>query len=279
MRSPATTLLVLALAATAAVAQSQKPPEPPTTPNEIAKKEGAGAGPAGKEQPSQPPTPVTVTVVQGPPTPDELRHDSDEREKDRAIQKEISNTTRGLLWLGIAQGVIGVGGLLITLRAANAAKQSADVATAALHMSERAYVGCTRWTIEGLERNDTLPIVRYRLINNGRTPATLLESGYGFSTDTALAEHPKYHFIRDEHRVPVAVNIPLDLRFAINHVSEAQRRAVLATPPTLRLWFWGYVKYEDRFKDIHTTGFLVTYEAGVGSNLVLDQRPGYNYSD
>jgi hypothetical protein len=87
---------------------------------------------------SQPPINVTVTTPQ--PSPEDAQRERNQRAREVASQEDIRDFTRALTILTIVQAGITLGALWVSIRAANAAKKSADVAERTMIETQRAFV-------------------------------------------------------------------------------------------------------------------------------------------
>ena len=146
------------------------------------------------DEQTQPASPLPpITILHPEKSPAELEQERQQRALDRAIQKEISNTTRGLFWLAIVTAIVSALALTISTKAANAAKDAAEAATrqanhaedsvrqakaaldatiTASHVEQRAWVGVIKVTAE--TKLDIPVLFKVHISNSGRTPATQL---------------------------------------------------------------------------------------------------------
>lgn len=78
------------------------------------------------QTPAQPPINVTVTAPQ--PSPEDAAREEQYRQREVVAQEDVRDFTRWLTYLTFIQAFIGTVALLLTRRAANAARDSADSA-------------------------------------------------------------------------------------------------------------------------------------------------------
>jgi hypothetical protein len=80
-----------------------------------------------EQAPSQPPT-IHVTV-QGPePSPEMAEQDRQARQRELGIQETIAGYTKALVFVGVAQVFAAIIGFIVSIRAANAARDGAEAA-------------------------------------------------------------------------------------------------------------------------------------------------------
>jgi hypothetical protein len=99
----------------------------------------------------------------------------EERRRDREVtaQEDVRDFTRALTVLTFVQATLAALGLGLTYMAAKAAQKAASVATAALHMADRAYVSSVNWTLTDFAK-DKRPVVHFVIQNVGRTPGQIV---------------------------------------------------------------------------------------------------------
>jgi hypothetical protein len=154
-------------AAVALAAQSQQLPG-----NEAKQKSTAHSTPGA--QPA-----INVTVQSPEPDPKLAQEDRENRQRNLDVQERIAKVTTALVWITAIQALFGSFAFLVAIRAANAAKKSADVADATLRLTQRAYLAVSNISInwaEGTSGNP--PFIEFMISNTGRTPAELLSSQF-----------------------------------------------------------------------------------------------------
>lgn len=117
-------LRITALFALAIAVQSQpvKVPERTSTTKGPATQEASQPGNARKTAEAPQPPPVTVYIQK---SPEELKAESEDRNKDRAIQQEMSSFNGQLVIVGVLSLVLSLIGIVVAAYAAKAARQAA----------------------------------------------------------------------------------------------------------------------------------------------------------
>jgi hypothetical protein len=180
----------LALIASASTAAQSKP----TPRNAADTKRGSD-----NQTPTQPPMNVTVTVPK--PSPEETAREEKYRQREVVAAEDVRDFTGWLTFLTFIQAGIGFFGIWVAVRAANAAKASADAATAAnnhIKLLNKQWVRTSGWTCHELPGpKPQLPThlsLSFRVTNGTPLPLTL--------------ERVKYHVIGAE-TVTHWINAPL----------------------------------------------------------------------
>ena len=199
---------------------------------------------------AQPPINITVTTPQ--PSTEDAKREEDRRNREVAADEDIRDFTRALTMLTIVQAFITFVALMFTIRAANAAKRSADIATEALHITERADVVIDRINAESIGGellHDTTVEVCFK--NRGRTRATnvTFEGTLGIPGGTML---PK------EVAPPVVVasgdEVPFRFKRQLStYIPASALAGINAGKHILRIT--GRLHYDDVFKQPHTIDF------------------------
>jgi len=258
-------------------AESQNPPDRPVTPNVGAKQEEVRSDANTERQNVQPlqPTPLSVTVTQ-PKSADELAYDRQQREQDRAIQQEIANTTRGLFWLAIVQSVLGGLGLLITMRAANAAKDSADVAKKTLWLTQRAEIAIATPGIINLAGDKAIG-VKYEILNAGNSRADVTQTVARIRVAETLPDTPEYKrgHVTGGHHIAAGKGVVRTV-FMTQSVDDPERDAIAAGRKFV--YVWGRVDYADVFEHMHVVGFVLQYLKDRNEFSLCPELPQYTYA-
>jgi hypothetical protein len=251
-------------------------------PSQPAKQVQAGRGkqaPPGQDKANTTP-PINVTVTTPERTPAEKEEDRKRAERQDATNQRIAEANDRIagftFWL-VVVGALEAGGtvlaFMVAIRAANAAKKSADVAERALRTAERAWMGATDFTAS---LNVPQPVVTCRMNNTGHSTAILKTGEYVAWWSTELPDMPTYKDVVDEGNVSIAGGHHYDRRMNIPNLTEQVRQAIEAG--TVTLWFYGRLKYTDAFKETHETGFCVVYEPG-RDKMAAERKAAYNYAD
>lgn len=144
----------------------------------------------GQSQPAQPA--INVTVQSPEPNPEVSKAEREDRQRNLDIQDRIATYTGLLLLSAIVQAVVGLGAFFVGIRAANAAKQSAKVATDALHLTERAYVDLDGWSPD--MPNGGPATLKFTISNSGRSPASMVVVKSGFRRGGPFPKMPEIDY-------------------------------------------------------------------------------------
>jgi hypothetical protein len=101
------------------------------------KKDKGKTNPRKKDK-ANPQIPIQITVTAPEISPDDKARSDAQREREVLAQEAIVSLTSALKTIAIVQAVITAVALLASIRAANAAKKSADIAANALHLTQGA---------------------------------------------------------------------------------------------------------------------------------------------
>ena len=189
-------LLVTALLATAMLA-AQEPSGPPT-------QESATIGQDANSNQTPAIPPINITVTTPEPSPADLEREREQNQRQVAAQESISGFTRVLSYTAIAQAIIMIFLLVATLRAANAARQSAETTAQSFQMTmigvlgiKGVFVNIAECGPEEFEDSGPLPRapaainVGYTLFNASSVPITMtsFEARYTVSGGTGELVH------------------------------------------------------------------------------------------
>jgi hypothetical protein len=201
---------------------------------------------------------INVTVTTPEKTAEEKQADTDRAKRQDDTNERIAQANDRMATFSFYLVVVGAIQLLamfiaagITLRAANAAKQSADTATQALHLTERADV-----TIESVQHEaigghmiaDTQ--IAIAVMNRGRTRALSLSFSGNISVDDTIVHHKESAW--------AAIGSSGDASFPIcNRLGDHVTPGTLAdiNAGTAKLSAAGTLTYQDIFKETHTIKF------------------------
>ena len=190
-------------------------------------------------------------------------------------------------WLLVLLNFFLVGSTLMLWKANN---RSAQVAERALTDLERPFVGVKILEdgLFNLENGVEHKSLRFRLVNYGRTPATITQ----LFDDIIICQCGKTPTLLDttteENKIPMGFIIGADSeayqlsdrRYA-DRFSEAELRAF--TMGTDDVFFLGFVRYRDIFNNKYQTGFCLKWtvpEGRLGSfPFLFEGEDGYNYTE
>ncbi|MGP8052150.1 MAG: hypothetical protein ACLPYB_16295 [Desulfobaccales bacterium] len=165
-------------------------------------------------------------------------------------------------------------GFKITEIAANAAKESAEVAETALHISERAYLSIEQiGFVEPLKVGE-MPNLKLKIINTGKTPAQIIDTSTNvrfFDKIPSIPVYPPGQKSQSQMTIrPGGKNTLANIRGYT--VTTKQFSDMLNG--TQKLLIWGRIIYQDIFKHLMVVGFGA--EFFVNNFLPVD---GYSYID
>jgi hypothetical protein len=187
---------------------------------------------------------------------DEERHwKIEEGNETRSLQIEQNLVRLTAILAAVNIGVMAIYffTMLASIRAANAAKESAQVARDALELLERAYVDVQiRNVMVGDQRVDQYTVDRvvnisYQLQNLGRTTAfiTTLNQEIHFSDSKSPMPEPQPSE-RSKVRRPISIAQGGHWIYGVHKkIEEIQQRQMISDPPTLFAHFFLYVGYKD----------------------------------
>jgi hypothetical protein len=205
--------------------------------------------------------PINITVVAPKPSPEDTKRDEDRQDRNVTAQEDIRDFTRMLTILAFVQALITLGALGAAIRAANAAKTSANIARDALHLTERAdvVVDSTGTSTAGALRFDTTVTVFFK--NTGRTRAN------DVIFDGALGV-PGSPLGRADHGPPTVIaagdTAPFNFAGALGtHIPPEQLQQVNVGATTLRLD--GKLSYSDVFTKPHSIVFQGEWNSEQGA--------------
>jgi hypothetical protein len=192
--------------------------------------------------------------------------------------------TGGLAFVGFLQIVLLIFQIIYGWRAADAAKESARVADAALRLSRRAYVFIEECRLDfvGSRQSPTgtlLVTFVCKLRNSGYTPATLVEYVLEPYRGNSLPEPPPdFSHLRKTptKQTTIRPQTSFTYRFPIDYEKwETARREGEATGTT---YIYGAIFYADSFESRRETRFAAREISYAKNNLILEEQPGYTYS-
>jgi hypothetical protein len=251
-------------------------------------------------KPSQPPTPAPTKSSQKPQQ--RPSNKSPEARKDNYVSKtstpstdqsnptiitvEAGNSRQNQesesstnWWIMVFTGLLVATSILqwwYTKRSADAAKLSADVARDSLVIGERAYV-----TVDQLNAylaHGESPIIKYEILNTGRTPAIFVSAQHGFAIAKEIPEIPVYSSISEGPATIASGNkifIPAtpDPDFIFSHDLIPSLKA-----KDSYVYFWALITYRDVFNKIRHFAFGKVYDMDTCECEVYKSEK-YNYSD
>jgi hypothetical protein len=241
IRRPIHIVAIMALSAAATTCAGDAFSQPTQKPKARPPKNAAAAS---SEKRTEPPIQIAVTA------PEKSAEDK-EAERKRAERQDLTNENiaRYTFWLvlvGAGQALGTFFAFAVSLRAANAAKRSADVATESLLISERGYLSVRGGSATMFDEHST-PI-DVSLINRGRTPVEIQHgSRLTLSTRPPLPEDVASAFGVDVEPQTVQASevdaVTISLRYPPLPLSQRQswQRSELV------FVLEGTIRYRDRF--------------------------------
>jgi hypothetical protein len=235
---------------------------------------------AGRDNERAAQNPIQITVTTPEKSPADKAAENQQREREVAAQETVAYFTRVLTFLAVIQAVITALALGASIRAANAAKNSADIAASTLRLTQRAHLFAVNWKLTDFEPGK-FPLIEWSIKNSGSSPGRLIKANFNLLlapdlTDATPVYGPEE---TDEGNFPIYPDIPYARSFRITKtgaLSQSVHAAVI--DGTHRLWFWGFFTYADPVGE-HRFGWLVTYERDRNSVSVVQTKPGYNHAD
>ena len=210
---------------------------------------------------------VAVTVVEPPPTPEELKRDEQRRQEDLAIQTAQVTFNGRLVWITGFQAVISVLALAVSWMALSialaqkrnmdrqtesmsgqlaATKKAADAAMLTAVIENRGYLSIGGWGSPQL--SDHQANFFYALSNNGKTPVTIERGEIRFSIDKPIQLRDRYDIptqIIGAHEKVAEGQRPVATFGPISH--QDARQGVHRMPDTTVLYLSGDIYYRDAF--------------------------------
>ena len=230
---------------------------------------------ATKDQRGTEQFPIFVKTVPTPQSQEELERERKNQQENTPINNRIANFTKLLVIVGvlqfatfIAQAIILSISLIATKKAADAAKQSAEVAaknSEVIPTIERAYVFVeVDFSQEFIpDRGITEFIAKIGIANRGKTPAMLLDCSYIAKVVGLNEELPEISKMEIPSPWKPAGTVVIgadDKRIvpATIQTNAVEMKSVEAY--TDRLVCYGVIRYEDVFRKSHETGFCWEYQ-------------------
>jgi len=230
---------------------------------------------ATKDQRGTEQFPIFVKTVPTPQSQEELERERKNQQENTPINNRIANFTKLLVIVGvlqfatfIAQAIILSISLIATKKAADAAKQSAEVAaknSEVIPTIERAYVFVeVDFSQEFIpDRGITEFIAKIGIANRGKTPALLLDCSYIAKVVGLNEELPEISKMEIPSPWIPAGTVVIgadDKRIvpATIQTNAVEMKSVEAY--TDRLVCYGVIRYEDVFRKSHETGFCWEYQ-------------------
>jgi hypothetical protein len=214
----------------------------------------------------------------------------DYQRESNKIQRCLADLTKWLVVVGAIQVGIIFFQIFIGLKAADAAKESADTARESWELGNRAHLTFERWKFEiPMPYSKDHPPTRivYRLRNVGYTPATLISSYSEYSLEgVTVASDYRERALMDVLNFAVLSQRAEPMAIQRISVQEAQRMFVgvpnrenrrVTEYKKDKLYVFVYVKYEDVFGEEHETASLLGYNLEVRRFEVIP-APDYNYA-
>lgn len=208
-------------------------------------------------QTNQANSPSTAPLLQAQPTTDQSKSDSkppDEnmeiQRQNLEIQRKLSRFTGLLVLVAFLQIIPIVIQAIWGIRAANAAKKSADVAKTALHLGQRAYLIAQRWEVKVFEAGRP-PLVSAYVLNSGLSIAKNIRVEGNFRIRTSqLPDIPEWPGYEDSGAgQALGPNGIKASTLEGDDMLTVEKMAQLADGITSRLYVWGRISYFDVFSD------------------------------
>ena len=259
--------------------QTSQPAKAPKGPDASKKPPAAdtqkGQSASTNQQPAIPPINVTVTAPQK--SAKELDAERQQRERETAIQEAISKFNGWLVVVGFMQVVAMAFGLLYTVRAANAAKKSADTAEQTLHLTQRAFVDIRNWGL--IATIGSKPRLTCQIVNTGHTVAKNVRMEGDVQIRTVpLPDIPVWPGYKDSGPGQVIGQNGIRTSTVDGDdilTQEAMTQLNNGTPH--RLYAWGRVRYEDVFNKTQYTSFAFWWDQQAQS-IRFDAPQAYYYA-
>jgi len=143
---------------------------------------------------------------------------------------------------------------------AKAATDSARVADQALQISQRAYLTIDQISLKNPLQQDKIPVVQLKIINNGRTPAQVIEI---FSKIDIFSEIPKKPVYSKGDvslvQMTIGANSPTTLHIVGSDVVITAQELTDIHTIKRKFFVWGRIIYQDVFKNSIVLGFGAQY--------------------
>jgi hypothetical protein len=251
--------------ATCASAQTKQPPE---------------AGPAAKDQ-ERAQQPIQITVVAPEVSAEEKARSENRDERNVSAQESIASFTAMLTAIAAVQIVLAVFAIGYSIRAANAAKVSADVARETLVISQRAFLNVSGFEIRPW--GAITPSLSVSVVNTGRLTATITGWACTFSSEPLPSPPDRKALVWHRNAGTVAAGVPATIGTEVPVKWDAETWKQIRSGET-RLNVWGVIQYETGFPGtLGETGFGFDYvpthpDGSYGKRFALADIPGYNYA-
>lgn len=199
---------------------------------------------------SQPPVQVVVTLPE--PSPQAAAKEDEYREREVVAAEDVRDFTKWLTVLTFVQAILGLLGFGIAIRAANAARQSAEVASAALTKIQRPFVVVNEFvmgatyteTIQAGKPQDIVYRIQPTLRNAGPTPTVNMTLRIGTMLRADLVPNG-FSFTYDSKPEQVVIG-PQGSMFTPTIVISSDD-LVAVRNGTRQFYFWGEGIYRDSF--------------------------------
>ena len=159
--------------------------------------------------------------------------------------------------------------LRVIQQAADAATKSAETAAQTLHLTQRAYLIMSEWSLGNGSTHDAPLSITFDIMNVGHTPAMQVEIWMDSSVGSSLPELPRY-----EHPSPLE-NLPPTVILSYTWPQALPTSIAEGT----FLWIWGRITYYDVFGRQHQRGFCAQCDPHRHPGCSLHFVPGYVYDD
>jgi hypothetical protein len=195
--------------------------------------------------------PINITITSPQPDPQIAKDERDDRLRNLAVQERIGQFTIYLFFVGLAQALASLLAFWVAIRAANAAKRSADIAAQALYTTQRAFIAADfHTTIIGHPATQQ-PVrweIQIKWDNTGLTTARPVKSfispHYINPADIDTFQFPSITTGLQPHGTPPLAPKGGGTSGSVN-VTIEQLNAIRAN--TSALLICGYIEYEDIF--------------------------------
>ena len=211
-------------------------------------------------------TPLIVEMA-NPPNGDAIAAEIKKNRDDQSTENRRSFIFNTLLMvIGLLQGGALIFTALVSNKAANAAKASADAVVSQL----RAYVFVTAARIHGFEQ-DGPPRLQIRISNRGQTPAYRLTHKHGITYREASVSRFRGDLFPPDEEAPISVATlaPGIIQDAFIDVPLTPEHKATIRNGTHALFAYGEIRYNDAFGKQRTSNYRLMY--GDGPPLANDQ--------
>jgi hypothetical protein len=168
--------------------------------------------------------------------------------------------TGALAFIGLVQFGFLIRSDTVATTAAEAAKQSADIAERTLRISQGAAIGLYRWESQNIDINRS-PTFRVEIANTGHSVAVVLNDASTVTVDSQLPKTPTYgsHAVNTILPVGGASFLEIDTSTATEPIILTQRHIDELIAGQKRMFVWGRITYRDIFDDVWDYGYVTQF--------------------